>query len=115
LCNQSANHGKTREIVLIPDDGYRLTYGGLDYLALKSFSRRKPATCAAVGKKIGVGKESDVYVVEDEGGERRILKLERYVRILLLMNLANLSNSAPFHREDLSPYITWCSWDYGQS
>jgi RIO kinase 2 len=61
------------------DDGYRLTYGGLDYLSLRTFSRRKIASVAAVGKKIGVGKESDIYLVKGEGGEERVLKLHRLV------------------------------------
>lgn len=38
------------------DDGYRLTYGGYDYLAMRTFSRRDSMT--SVGSKIGVGKES---------------------------------------------------------
>jgi RIO-like serine/threonine protein kinase len=38
------------------DDGYRLTYGGYDYLALRTFSKRD--TVHAVGNQIGVGKES---------------------------------------------------------
>jgi RIO kinase 2 len=62
------------------DDGYRLTYGGLDYLALRTFSRRKPASVGSVGKKIGVGKESDIYIVKDDTGEQRILKLQRWVQ-----------------------------------
>jgi RIO-like serine/threonine protein kinase len=31
-----------------------------------------------VGKKIGVGKESDIYIVKDDTGEQRILKLQRW-------------------------------------
>ncbi|KAK8850692.1 hypothetical protein IAR55_004612 [Kwoniella newhampshirensis] len=62
-------------------DGYRLTYGGLDYLSLRTFSRRKPASVHSVGNKIGVGKESDIYIVADETGEKRVLKLHRLGRI----------------------------------
>lgn len=62
-----------------PDDGYRLTYGGLDYLALHSFVKRKSAY--SVGNQIGVGKESDIYVVADETGGQRILKIHRLGRI----------------------------------
>ncbi|WWD20863.1 hypothetical protein CI109_105340 [Kwoniella shandongensis] len=62
-------------------DGYRLTYGGLDYLSLRTFSRRKPASVHSVGNKIGVGKESDIYIVADETGEKRCLKLHRLGRI----------------------------------
>ena len=38
------------------DDGYRLTYGGYDYLAMRAMSKRD--TMASVGNQIGVGKES---------------------------------------------------------
>ncbi|KAJ9069633.1 Serine/threonine-protein kinase rio2, variant 2 [Entomophthora muscae] len=60
-------------------DGYRLTYGGYDYLALKAFSKRN--TVVSVGNQIGVGKESDVFVVADHTGEQRVLKLQRLGRI----------------------------------
>lgn len=43
------------------DEGFRLTYGGYDYLALHAFSLR--GTVEALGRQIGVGKESDVYLV----------------------------------------------------
>lgn len=56
-----------------------MTYGGLDWLALRAFTKRKPSTVAAVGTRIGVGKEADVYMVANDDGENRILKLERYV------------------------------------
>jgi RIO kinase 2 len=56
-------------------DGYRLTYGGYDYLALKTFSKRNSA--CSVGNQIGVGKESDIYVVGDQDGEQRVLKIHR--------------------------------------
>ncbi len=59
----------------LPDDGYRLTYGGYDYLALRTLSKRD--TIAAVGNQIGVGKESDIYVVSDPEGEERVIKLHR--------------------------------------
>lgn len=38
------------------DDGYRLTYGGYDYLALRTLSKRD--SVLSVGNQIGVGKES---------------------------------------------------------
>ncbi|WVF67880.1 hypothetical protein IAT40_002641 [Kwoniella sp. CBS 6097] len=62
-------------------DGYRLTYGGLDYLALRTFSRRKTPSVYSVGQRIGVGKESDIMVVADETGEKRVLKMHRLGRI----------------------------------
>lgn len=57
------------------DDGYRLTYGGYDYLALKTFVKR--GTVYSVGNQIGVGKESDIYLVADEEGHQNVLKLQR--------------------------------------
>ena len=57
------------------DDGYRLTYGGMDYLALHSLTKRK--SVYSVGNQIGVGKESDIYVVADDSGSQRVLKIHR--------------------------------------
>jgi RIO kinase 2 len=42
-------------------DGFRLTYLGYDFLALRTMLAR--GTIAAVGRQIGVGKESDVFEV----------------------------------------------------
>ena len=56
-----------------------MTYGGLDYLALHTFMKRKSAY--SVGNQIGVGKESDIYVVADETGAQRVLKMHRLGRI----------------------------------
>ncbi|KAL8782667.1 MAG: hypothetical protein Q9213_005206 [Squamulea squamosa] len=42
-------------------DGYRLTYGGLDYLALHTHFQRK--TLHSTGQMIGTGKESDIHIV----------------------------------------------------
>lgn len=61
------------------DDGYRLTYGGLDYLALHTFTKRE--SVYSVGNQIGVGKESDIYAVAASTGEQRILKIHRLGRI----------------------------------
>ncbi|KAF4126598.1 RIO kinase 2 [Geosmithia morbida] len=60
-------------------DGYRLTYGGLDYLALHTHSSRKDVY--SVGSRIGVGKESDIMVVSDEKGVQHVLKIHRLGRI----------------------------------
>jgi RIO kinase 2 len=60
-------------------DGYRLTYGGLDYLALHTHASRKAVY--SVGTRIGVGKESDIMVVADETGTQRVLKIHRLGRI----------------------------------
>ncbi|TKY90238.1 hypothetical protein EX895_000236 [Sporisorium graminicola] len=60
-------------------DGYRLTYGGYDYLALRAFSKRD--SVAAVGRRIGVGKESDIMIVSSPDQEQRVLKIHRLGRI----------------------------------
>ena len=61
------------------DDGYRLTYGGLDYLALHTHLKR--STVYSTGNCIGVGKESDIYVVASASGRQIILKIHRLGRI----------------------------------
>ncbi|KAJ3172590.1 hypothetical protein HDU88_005919 [Geranomyces variabilis] len=59
-------------------EGYRLTYGGYDYLALRTLSKR--GSIYSVGNQIGVGKESDIYIVADDEGNQRVLKLHRLGR-----------------------------------
>ncbi|PAV22169.1 RIO1-domain-containing [Pyrrhoderma noxium] len=60
-------------------DGYRLTYGGYDYLAMRALSKRD--SIYSVGNQIGVGKESDIYVVADADGKQSVLKLHRLGRV----------------------------------
>ncbi|KAJ7103462.1 RIO1 family-domain-containing protein [Mycena belliarum] len=60
-------------------DGYRLTYGGYDFLAMRAMSKRD--TMHSVGNQIGVGKESDIYIVADAEGNEMVLKLHRLGRI----------------------------------
>ncbi|KAJ7619100.1 RIO1 family-domain-containing protein [Mycena polygramma] len=60
-------------------DGYRLTYGGYDFLAMRAMSKRD--TMHSVGNQIGVGKESDIYIVADAEGKEMVLKLHRLGRI----------------------------------
>ncbi|XP_026271421.1 serine/threonine-protein kinase RIO2 [Frankliniella occidentalis] len=59
-------------------DGYRLTNLGYDYLALKALTSR--GVVASFGNQIGVGKESNIYVVANEDGEPLCLKLHRLGR-----------------------------------
>lgn len=61
------------------DDGYRLAYGGLDYLALNAHQKAK--VIYSVGNQIGVGKESDIIVVAHSSGSQRIMKIHRLGRI----------------------------------
>ncbi|TFY83594.1 hypothetical protein EWM64_g426 [Hericium alpestre] len=60
-------------------DGYRLTYGGYDYLAMRALSKRD--SMYSVGNQIGVGKESDIYIVADLEGNEMVLKLHRLGRV----------------------------------
>jgi RIO kinase 2 len=55
--------------------GYRLTYMGLDMLALHSLVER--GVLQALGDKLGVGKESDVYSGLTPSGQRVIVKFHR--------------------------------------
>lgn len=45
----------------LADDGYRLTYGGYDYLAMRAMSKRD--SVYSVGNQIGVGKESGMLIL----------------------------------------------------
>ncbi|KAL5495171.1 RIO2 [Sanghuangporus weigelae] len=60
-------------------DGYRLTYGGYDYLAMRALSKRD--SMYSIGNQIGVGKESDIYVVADSEGKQMVLKIHRLGRV----------------------------------
>ncbi|GAB2217937.1 hypothetical protein Droror1_Dr00001151 [Drosera rotundifolia] len=63
-------------------DGYRLTYLGYDFLAIKTLVNRGVIT--AVGRQIGVGKESDVFEVEkrdEEVSKIMVMKLHRLGRV----------------------------------
>lgn len=59
-------------------DGYRLTYNGHDYLALKAMLAKR--SLAALGTTVGVGKESDIYSTKDYRGVEKILKIHRLGR-----------------------------------
>lgn len=59
-------------------DGFRISYSGYDFLALKSMLNRN--TLYAVGSPIGVGKESDIYSTSDPEGKQRVLKIHRLGR-----------------------------------
>ncbi|BGP23208.1 RIO kinase 2 [Rhodotorula toruloides] len=60
-------------------DGYRLTYGGYDFLACRTFAKRD--TIYSVGNQIGTGKESDIYVVANEDEEQMVMKIHRLGRV----------------------------------
>lgn len=60
-------------------DGFRLSYRGYDYLALKAMVQRE--TLYAVGVQIGIGKESDIFSVANKDAETLCLKVHRLGRI----------------------------------
>eukprot|EP01018_Ginkgo_biloba_P034501 Gb_31271 [translate_table: standard] len=59
-------------------DGYRLTYMGYDFLAIKTLVNR--GVIVGVGRQIGVGKESDIFEVATEDGRTLAMKLHRLGR-----------------------------------
>lgn len=59
-------------------DGYRVTNAGYDILALHNLKSR--GIVAALGDKIGTGKESDVYVAASPDGKQIVLKFHRLGR-----------------------------------
>lgn len=59
-------------------DGYRLTNSGYDILALHTLKTR--GIVAALGDKIGTGKESDVYLAANSEGKQVVLKFHRLGR-----------------------------------
>lgn len=98
-------------------EGYRLTNLGYDYLALRSLYNRKKIT--GVGSQIGVGKESDIFMVSnisqevepelDEEHENVsseeicCLKVHRLGRT----SFRNIKNKRDYHKHRKSP-----SWLY---
>uniref|UniRef100_A0A803KRP5 Serine/threonine-protein kinase RIO2 n=1 Tax=Chenopodium quinoa TaxID=63459 RepID=A0A803KRP5_CHEQI len=60
-------------------DGFRLTYLGYDFLAIKTLVNR--GVFSAVGRQIGVGKESDIFEVSNEDGTIMAMKLHRLGRV----------------------------------
>ncbi|XP_078070890.1 serine/threonine-protein kinase RIO2 [Mustelus asterias] len=72
--------------------GYRLTNTGYDYLALKTLSSRNVVN--SVGNQMGVGKESDIYIVANEEEQQFALKLHRLGRT----SFRNLKNKRDYHK-----------------
>lgn len=82
-------------------DGYRLTYGGLDYLGLHSLT--KTGGVYAVGNQIGVGKESDIFVVAGEDGVQMVLKIHRLGRI----SFRTVKNKRDYLRKQRGRGASW--------
>uniref|UniRef100_A0A8B9I5X2 non-specific serine/threonine protein kinase n=2 Tax=Anser brachyrhynchus TaxID=132585 RepID=A0A8B9I5X2_9AVES len=58
--------------------GYQLTNAGYDYLALRTLSSRQ--VISSVGNQMGVGKESDIYIVANEDKQQFAMKQHRLGR-----------------------------------
>ncbi|XP_064391093.1 serine/threonine-protein kinase RIO2-like, partial [Halichondria panicea] len=79
--------------------GYRLTFTGYDYLALKVFAVRD--ILYSVGNQIGVGKEADIYIVANEKGEQFALKIHRLGRT----SFRKLKEKRDYHQH--RGYASW--------
>ncbi|KAF9190745.1 hypothetical protein BGZ51_008260 [Haplosporangium sp. Z 767] len=78
VLSELARRNLVAKVQHIKYDGYRLTYGGYDYLALRTFCQRN--SVYSVGNQIGVGKESDIYIVANEEERQMVLKIQRLGR-----------------------------------
>ena len=81
--------------------GYRLTYTGYDILALNVLQSR--GHICAVGSKIGMGKEADIYMAQTPDGDQVVLKLHR---------LGRTSFKAVKNKRDYLKSRTSVSWLY---
>lgn len=80
-------------------DGYKLSFYGHDYLALKTLVKKN--VVFSVGTQIGVGKESDIYVVADNNGINKVLKVHRLGRI----SFRTIKNNRDYLRQGKS--LNW--------
>ncbi|CCH41844.1 Serine/threonine-protein kinase [Wickerhamomyces ciferrii] len=82
-------------------DGYRISFTGYDYLALKSMLNR--GTIYSLGTTIGVGKESDIYSAVDKTNHKKVLKIHRLGRT----SFKTIKNNRDYLRNKSSG-----SWSY---
>ncbi|KAH8582791.1 RIO-like kinase domain N-terminal region conserved [Cryptosporidium sp. chipmunk genotype I] len=73
-------------------EGYKLSYLGYDFLALRALNKR--GIISSVGARIGVGKESDIHIAADEKGRLICLKLHRLGRV----SFRNVKNTRDYLR-----------------
>jgi len=64
---------------LAPKTGYRLTYIGLDLLALHALSNA--GVIAYLGTRVGMGKESEIYIAKNSEGRLLAVKFYKIGRI----------------------------------
>lgn len=82
-------------------DGYRLTYNGIDYLALHSMLNRN--TVYSIGGSIGVGKESDIYKVSDKTGTEKVMKMHRLGRT----SFTTVRNNRDYLKKNSKNGVNW--------
>ncbi|CCD25678.1 protein kinase RIO2 NDAI_0F03600 [Naumovozyma dairenensis CBS 421] len=82
-------------------DGYRLTYNGIDYLALKTMLNRD--TVYSIGGSIGVGKESDIYQVSDKNGVSKVMKIHRLGRT----SFHTVRNNRDYLKKNVKNGVNW--------
>ena len=82
-------------------DGYRLTYNGIDYLALHSMLNRN--TVYSIGGSIGVGKESDIYKVSDKNGVEKVMKMHRLGRT----SFTTVRNNRDYLKKNSKNGVNW--------
>uniref|UniRef100_A0A915MVH9 non-specific serine/threonine protein kinase n=1 Tax=Meloidogyne javanica TaxID=6303 RepID=A0A915MVH9_MELJA len=85
----------------VPNDGFRLTTLGYDFLALRALRSRE--VVGSIGNQIGVGKEADVYVGANPMLEDLVLKFHRLGRT----SFRKLKEKRDYHRKR-----HFCSWLY---
>lgn len=94
-------------------EGYKLHYTGYDFLALSKF--RKNGLLKQVEMKIGVGKESDIYLVRSNEDKLMVLKLARLGRASfksIKKNRDYLSNKAHYNWLYLSKIASFKEFSY---
>jgi RIO kinase 2 len=79
--------------VIKDQSGFTLVSAGLDVLALNSLVRRD--LISGMGRSIGMGKESDVFEVICDSGERAVIKFYRIGRISFRATRLKRSYSKP--------------------
>ncbi|CAL9738556.1 serine/threonine-protein kinase Rio2p [Monosporozyma servazzii] len=82
-------------------DGYRLTYNGIDYLALKTMLDRD--TVYSIGGPMGVGKESDIFRASDKEGTAKVLKIHRLGRT----SFHTVRNKRDYLRKNAKNGVNW--------
>ncbi len=109
--------------------GYKLTYIGLDLLALNDLSRKD--VIAYIGTKVGVGKESEIFLAKRPSGDLVAVKFYKIGRVSFqkvkrvrsyLVDQANwmIRSKVAAEREykalkDLSNFTPWVPKVYGWS